>query len=134
MCFHRTCTTGRHCIAAKSGWSKAVVPLALKNNLFEKIESARAVVFLLDDKGKMIAQGTRWVIGGSEDKPGLAAGATSRFRAESDHLSEETRQELEASKTDAEALSNAIGQMILGIAGIRETYLPQSALKCSEKW
>lgn len=58
---------------------KAVVPLAMKNNFSEKIESARAVVFLLDDRGKMIAQGTRWVIGGSQDKPGLAAGATNAF-------------------------------------------------------
>jgi hypothetical protein len=58
---------------------KAVVPLALKNNFSEKIESARAVVFLLDKRGKMLGQGTRWVIGGSQDKPGLAAGATNAF-------------------------------------------------------
>lgn len=47
---------------------KAVVPLAMKNGFAERIESARAVVFLLDEKGKMIGQGTRWVIGGSQDK------------------------------------------------------------------
>jgi hypothetical protein len=58
---------------------KAVVPLALKNNLSEKIESARAVVFLLDERGKIAGQVTRWVIGGSEDKPGLAPGATNAF-------------------------------------------------------
>lgn len=59
---------------------KAVVPLAFKNNLAEKIESARAVVFLFDEQGN--AQGqpvTRWVIGGSADKPVLAAGATNIF-------------------------------------------------------
>ena len=58
---------------------KAVVPLAMKNDLAQKVESARAVVFLLDDHGKMVGQGTRWVIGGSQDKPGLATGATNSF-------------------------------------------------------
>ena len=58
---------------------KAIVPLAFKNNLSEKIESARAAVFLLDEQGKMVGQATKWVIGGSADKPGLAAGATNSF-------------------------------------------------------
>ena len=58
---------------------KAVVPLAMKNGLAEKIESARAAVFLLDEHGKLVAQATRWVIGGSEGKPGLAVGATNAF-------------------------------------------------------
>jgi hypothetical protein len=64
---------------------KAIVPLAMKNNCGEKIESARAVVFLLDEQGQ--AQGqpvTRWVIGGSlqtaaSNTNGLAAGATNAF-------------------------------------------------------
>ena len=64
---------------AKITGQKAVVPLALKNNLTEKVESARAVVFLLDEQGKAVCQATRWVIGGSQDKPGLAAGATNAF-------------------------------------------------------
>lgn len=58
---------------------KAVVPLGLKNNFPETIESARAVVFLLDEHGKMVNQTTRWVIGGTPDKAGLAAGATNAF-------------------------------------------------------
>src|SRR5881296_2046201 len=59
---------------------KAVVPLAMKNNLSVKIESARAAVFLLDEQGKALGQPTtRWVIGGSQDKPGLAAGTTNTF-------------------------------------------------------
>ena len=58
---------------------KAIVPLAMRNGFSEKIESARAVVFLLDEQGKMVGQGTRWVIGGGTDKPGLAAGATNAF-------------------------------------------------------
>jgi hypothetical protein len=58
---------------------KTIVPLALKNNLTEKIQSARAVCFLLDEQGKSVGQSTKWVIGGSQDKPGLAAGATNAF-------------------------------------------------------
>jgi hypothetical protein len=57
---------------------KAVVPLALKNSFSEKIESARAAVFLLDEQGRMAAQETRWVIDGSNTN-GLAAGATNAF-------------------------------------------------------
>jgi hypothetical protein len=63
----------------KVAGQKAVVPLAMKNNFTEKIESARAAVFLLDERGRMIGQASRWVIGGSQDKPGLAAGATNVF-------------------------------------------------------
>lgn len=51
---------------------KAVVKLAMKNNLTDKVESARAVVFLLDEQGQMVGQSTRWVIGGSKDRPPLA--------------------------------------------------------------
>ncbi len=58
---------------------KAVVPLAMKNSFSEKVESARAVVFLLDDQGKMVGQSTKWVIGGGRDKPGLAPGGTNAF-------------------------------------------------------
>jgi hypothetical protein len=58
---------------------KATVPLVLKNNLTENIESARGAVFLLDDQGKMVGQSTKWVIGGTKDKPGLAAGARTPF-------------------------------------------------------
>ena len=58
---------------------KAVVPLAMRNGFSEKVESARAVVFLLDEQGKVAGQATRWIIGGSQDKPGLAAGATNAF-------------------------------------------------------
>jgi hypothetical protein len=63
----------------KVAGQKAIVPLAMQNNFAEKIESARAVVFLLDEQGKMIGNGTKWVIGGNQDKPGLAAGATNAF-------------------------------------------------------
>jgi len=58
---------------------KAVVLLAMKNGLNEKVESARAAVFLLDEQGKMVGQATKWVIGGNQDKSALAVGATNSF-------------------------------------------------------
>ena len=58
---------------------KAVVALGIKNGLAQEVESARAVVFLLDGSDKLIGQSARWVVGGSQDKPGLAAGATNTF-------------------------------------------------------
>ena len=58
---------------------KAVAPLAMKNDFAQKVESARAAVFLADERGKVVGQATRWVIGGSQDRPGLAAGATNVF-------------------------------------------------------
>ena len=75
---------------------KAVVSLAMKNGFAEKIESARAVCFLLDDQGKMVGQGAKWVIGGKTESgkqagpnsplpapqsalPGLAPGGTNAF-------------------------------------------------------
>lgn len=63
----------------KIAGQKAVVPLALKNGLNEKVESARAAVFLLDEQGKLVAQSIRWVVGGEPGKPGLGAGATNAF-------------------------------------------------------
>src|SRR6266516_1970393 len=56
----------------KTTGGKAVIKLEMKNTFKEKIESARAVVFLFDDQGKVVGQTTRWVIGGTKDKPALA--------------------------------------------------------------
>jgi hypothetical protein len=59
---------------------KAVVKLGLKNELTEPIESARAVVFLLDAQGKMIAQTAQWVIGGGpKDRPPLESKKESTY-------------------------------------------------------
>ena len=58
---------------------KAVVPLVLKNNFTEKVESARAVVFLLDEEGKMLGQSTRWVIGGAKNQPALESKNETKF-------------------------------------------------------
>jgi hypothetical protein len=58
---------------------KAVVPLVMQNHFDQKIESARASVFLLNEKGKMIGESTKWVVGGSKNQTSLAPGATNSF-------------------------------------------------------
>jgi hypothetical protein len=63
----------------KVAGQKAAVPLGLKNDFAEAIQSARAVVFLFDEQGKVLGQDTRWIIGGSQGMTGLAAGATNVF-------------------------------------------------------
>ena len=51
---------------------KAIVSLAMTNNLAEPVESARAICFLMDEQGKMVGQSAKWVIGGGKDRPTLA--------------------------------------------------------------
>lgn len=63
----------------KISGQKAVVPIALRNDFRQPIESARAGVFLLDANGKMVGQATRWAIGGNQTKTGLGVGATNVF-------------------------------------------------------
>lgn len=58
---------------------KVVIKLTMKNTFSRKIESARAQIFLLDDKGNVMAQAARWVIGGTKDKPALAPNAETTF-------------------------------------------------------
>ena len=53
----------------KIAGQKAIVQLKMKNTLTNKVESARAVCFLLDEQGKMVGQSTKWVIG--QSKTGL---------------------------------------------------------------
>jgi hypothetical protein len=48
---------------------KTVVQLKMKNNLTDKIESARAACFLLDEQGNVVSQSTKWVIGKSGLEP-----------------------------------------------------------------
>jgi hypothetical protein len=77
LCFVLACTVTAHAQLAvtvsppKITGQKAVVMLAMKNGLAEKVESARAVCFLLDDQGKMAGQATKWVIGGTKDRSAL---------------------------------------------------------------
>jgi hypothetical protein len=73
----------------KTGGQKAVVPLVLNNGFTQRVETARATVFVLDDQGKMIGEGTHVVIGGlspsrthdapAKLEPGLEPGATNTF-------------------------------------------------------
>ncbi len=63
----------------KTTGGKAVTKLEMKNTFKANIESARAVVFLIDDHGKVVGQTTRWVIGGTKDKPALAPDAKTTF-------------------------------------------------------
>jgi hypothetical protein len=58
---------------------KAIVRLAMTNNLADKVESARAACFLLDEHGKMVGQSSRWVIGGTKDRPVLEPNAETTF-------------------------------------------------------
>jgi hypothetical protein len=58
---------------------RAVVKLRMKNIFAEKIESARATVFLLNAEGTMVGQSTQWVIGGTKDKPALAPDVSTNF-------------------------------------------------------
>ena len=66
--------------SSKVSGQKALVPLAMKNSLTETVQSARAVVFILDDQGKVTGQATRWVIGGPKAPDGLSPGATNSFQ------------------------------------------------------
>ena len=63
----------------KISGNKVVVPLLMRNNFAEEMESASAVVFLLDEHGNMVGQSTKWVIGGSKKMSSLAAGETKTF-------------------------------------------------------
>jgi hypothetical protein len=64
---------------AKITSQKAIVELKMKNSFGEKVESARAICFLLDEQGKMIGQSTKWVIGGTKDRPALEPKKETRF-------------------------------------------------------
>jgi hypothetical protein len=85
FCFALTCAvTVRAQLAVtvsppKITGQKAVVTLAMKNGLADKVESARAVCFLLDDQGKMAGQATKWVIGGTKDRPALEPKGETKF-------------------------------------------------------
>jgi hypothetical protein len=58
---------------------KAVVRLSMKNEFTQSVDSARSAVFLLDQQGQILGQGSHWVIGGDRTKTGLRPGATNTF-------------------------------------------------------
>ena len=63
----------------KTTGNKAVVKLTLKNTFTQKIEGARATVFLIGEQDKIIGQRTAWVIGGEPNKPALKPDATATY-------------------------------------------------------
>ena len=50
---------------------KAIVPLAITNNLSQQVESARALCFLLNNQGNLVGQSAKWVIGGTRERLSL---------------------------------------------------------------
>ena len=58
---------------------KAVVELKIKNGFAEKVESARAICFLLDEQGRMVGQSSKWVIGGTKNRPPLEPKSETSF-------------------------------------------------------
>ena len=65
--------------APRIAGQRAIFPLALSNGFPSTIESARAVMFLLDSEDKVVGQGSRWIIGGDTNRIGLSAAATNIF-------------------------------------------------------
>ena len=58
---------------------KAVVKLDMRNTFKQKVESARAVVFVTDPEGKVVGHAVRWVITGQKNLPALPPGGTNNF-------------------------------------------------------
>lgn len=58
---------------------KVVVRLNMTNSFKVKIESARASLFLLDENGLMVSQGSRWVIGGNKEQLALNPNQVASF-------------------------------------------------------
>jgi hypothetical protein len=67
-------------LPSKTVGEKVIVPLALKNGLPEKVESARAVMFLFDGRGKVVGQSTHWIIGGETNRAPLLVGGTNTYQ------------------------------------------------------
>jgi len=63
----------------KTHGQKTILKMDLRNTFTNRIESARVVVFLLDDNGKVVGQETRWIIGGTKDRPPLGPEAKTTF-------------------------------------------------------
>lgn len=59
--------------------SKAVIKMTMSSTFAKKVESARAVAFVLDEKGKMLGQSAQWVVGGSKDKPALESNRSAPY-------------------------------------------------------
>lgn len=60
----------------KTASAKALVKLTVQNTFSEKVESARATMFLLNEQEKLVGQATQWIVGGTDEKPALASNAS----------------------------------------------------------
>lgn len=59
-------------------WTSAAIVCEI-NAHSQAIESARAVMLLMDDSGKVVGQQTRWILMGTKVKPVLFRDAKSSF-------------------------------------------------------
>ena len=66
-------------VSPKTTGQKTVIKLKMKNTFPEKIESARAQVFLHNDAGQVVGQSSQWVIGGTKEKPALLPDGVTTF-------------------------------------------------------
>ncbi|MDX1951093.1 MAG: hypothetical protein SFY81_02850 [Verrucomicrobiota bacterium] len=63
----------------KTAASKSVIKLTIQNTFTEQVTSARATLFLVDEKEKVVGQSVNWVIGGSKAKPALKPDGKTTF-------------------------------------------------------
>ncbi len=63
----------------KQAVKKVLVKLSLKNTFTNRIESARATIFLLNDQEKVVGQASQWVIDGTKGKAALAPDASTTY-------------------------------------------------------
>jgi hypothetical protein len=66
---------------AKIAGQRVIVPLAITNHLPQSVTSVRVMCAVLDERGKLIGQTARWVVGGAQGRPKLppTAGTTYNF-------------------------------------------------------
>jgi hypothetical protein len=63
----------------KTTGQKADIRLDLNNTFGAGIQSAQATVFLVDANGKVIGEMTKWIIGGTTNRPILAPGKSATY-------------------------------------------------------
>jgi hypothetical protein len=63
----------------KVAGQEAIVKLDMRNTFKRKVESARAAVFLMDQKGVVVGHAVKWVITGQKNLPALPPGGTNQF-------------------------------------------------------
>src|SRR2546422_857257 len=63
----------------KSAEGKTTIKVTMVNTYTNTVESARAALFLVDEKGKVVGQKAEWVIGGTKDKPPLPPQGTATY-------------------------------------------------------